>query len=91
MQNTLGQLTTKVDRLIDDVRGHGRDLVGISQKINLFLGGAAVVGVVAGVMLTITMQIPWGRLFEPRNPEASGVRAIEQPAPQPQPQPQPKQ
>lgn len=68
LQKSVGELTVKVDRLIQDVGGHGTELRGITQKINLFLGGAAVVGVIAGVMLTIALQIPWGRLFEQRTP-----------------------
>jgi hypothetical protein len=41
MQKSVGQLTAKVDRLIDDVHGHGKDISGINTKINYFLGAAA--------------------------------------------------
>lgn len=85
LKNSVAQLSTKTDRLIEDVREHKTEITGISRKINLFLGGAVAVGAVAGIMLTIAMQIPWARLFEPRNPQATGVRALEQPPPSPPP------
>jgi len=74
-------MSAKVDRLVDDVKTHGGEISGISKKINLFLGGAAVVGVVAGVMLTVALQVPWSRLFTDPKPSAPIITAPTTPPP----------
>jgi hypothetical protein len=49
----VGKLTASVERLIDDVKGHGTKLDDISHKIS-FLKGAIWV---AGVVITVTIAI----------------------------------
>jgi hypothetical protein len=68
MQKSVGELTAKVDRLIDDVHGHGKDISGINTKINYFLGAAAVVTVVGTLAVSILLKLPWERAFVNERP-----------------------
>ena len=79
LQKSVGAMGAKIDRLVTDVGDHGKEISGISKKINLFLGGAAVLGAVAGVILTIALQLPWSRLFPEQRQTGSAGSAASQP------------
>ena len=62
LQKTVGQLGTKVDRLIDDVREQGKTLDAVKTKIAWVVGGAAAVGAILG-LIAAGSQFPWGRFI----------------------------
>ena len=62
LQKTVGQLGTKVERLIDDVKEQRQVLDEVRIKIAWAMGAAAVVGVLFGVVVALS-QLPWSKLF----------------------------
>jgi len=64
LQKSVGSMSAKIDRVIEDVKDHGAELTGISRKINFFLGGATVVGAIAGIVITIVVS-NWDSIFPP--------------------------
>jgi hypothetical protein len=49
----VGRLTASVDRLIDDVKGHGTKLDDISHKISFLKGAIWVAGIVIAAAITL--------------------------------------
>ncbi len=65
MQKSLGVLTAKVERLVEDVKTQGDKIDGMRLKLALFAGGGAVVGALIGGLVAVLNAIPWDRLFPP--------------------------
>jgi len=63
MQKTLGALSAKVDRLVDDVKVHGDRIDGLRLKMAIFAGGGAAIGGLIGALVAIMNSVPWDRIF----------------------------
>ena len=60
MRGSLGDLTAKVDRLINDVKGHGDKIDKVRMKLAWVAGGAAVAGFLLAIGLTLLKLLPAG-------------------------------
>lgn len=58
MQRSLGELGAKVDRLINDVKGHGEKLDSVRMRLAWVAGGAAVLGFLVAVGLALLKLLP---------------------------------
>lgn len=56
MQKSIGELSAKTDRLITDVKSQGEKIDKIRLTLAWVAGGAAVVGVVVGAIITIAAK-----------------------------------
>ena len=58
MQNSIGELTAKVDRLISDVRSHGEKIDSVRMRLAWLAGSAAAVGALATLALAALRVLP---------------------------------
>ena len=65
MQKSLGMLTAKVDRLVDDVSSQGDKIDGLRTKLVWMTGAGAAVGALIGALIAVLNAVPWDRLLPP--------------------------
>lgn len=59
MQRTLGSIESKVDRLCDDVQGHGKKIDAVRLRIAWVTGVCAAMGAMFALLAFVLKGIPW--------------------------------